>query len=105
MKHKGIILIDDPKAEKMGITREGFRDLFAWDCRPHYIGIIRVEERTQADLEHFLNTSKDIYSIIRICSPKQYIIDTAMKYGYELKTDPAGMPYLTDEKYKLNKRK
>jgi hypothetical protein len=105
MKFKGTIIVDDPKAERLGITREGFSDFFAWDCRPKYIGIVRLVERTQSDLETFLKTAQDIYSVVRICAPKQHVIETAQKYGYELKVDQAGTPYLTDEIYKLSKRK
>lgn len=105
MKYKGCILIDDPRAEKLGIGYETFRDFFAWDCRPRYIGIIRLRPKNKEALEYFMICGQKIYLEIRICAPDADTIELSKKYHYELKTDPAGTPYLTDEQYKLSKRK
>lgn len=105
MKHKSTILLDDQKAERLGVTRQDFQDFFAWDCRPFYIGIVRFFPRTKEAAEQFMACGQTIYSEIRITAPSPETIDIAQKYGYELKKDAAGMPYLTDEQYKLKKRR
>lgn len=105
MKYKGAILLDDPKAERLGVTRQEFSDFFAWDCRPHYIGITRLRPRDKEALEYFMVCGQRIFSEIRICAPDEDIIEMAKNYGYELKKDTAGMPYLTDEQFKISKRK
>lgn len=104
MKYKGSILLDDPRAERLGVTRQSFQDFFAWDCRPHYIGIIRLKPRDKKSLEEFMDCGQKIFSEIRICAPDKDIIEIAKNYGYELRKDSAGTPYLTDELFKLNKR-
>lgn len=105
MKNNSIIFLDDPKAERLGITPQGFQDFFAWDCRPKYIGITILRPDNQQSLLNFFEAGQKIYSEIRICAPDQEIIDTSKDYGYELKKDSAGLPYLTDQQFKLNKRK
>ena len=104
MKYKGTILIDDPRAERLGVDRIDFQDFFAWDCRPHYIGIVRLRARNKKALEKFMTCGQKIFSEIRICAPDEETIEVAKNYGYELKKDRAGTPYLTDEQFKLNKR-
>lgn len=105
MKYKSTIFIDDPRAEKLNITPQTFNDFFAWDCRPKYIGIIRLRPKNHQRLLNFFEAGQQIYSEIQICAPNQEIIDTSKEYGYVLKKDSAGTPYLTDEQFKLNKRK
>ena len=104
MKYKGSILLDDPRAERLGVTRQSFQDFFAWDCRPKSIGIIRLRPKDPQKLLNFFDAGQQIYSEIRICAPNQEIIDVSKDYGYELRKDSAGTPYLTDELFKLNKR-
>ena len=105
MKNNSIIFLDDPKAERLGVTPQGFQDFFAWDCRPHYIGITRLRPGDKEALEYFMVCGQRIFSEIRICAPDEDTIEMAKNYGYELKKDSAGMPYLTDQQFKLNKRK
>lgn len=104
MKYSGIIFIDDPRAEKLNVTPQTFNDFFAWDCRPKYIGIIRLRPKDHQRLLNFFDAGQQIYSEIRICAPNQETIDVSKDYGYELKQDPAGTPYLTDATIKIKKQ-
>ena len=105
MKNKNTIFIDDPRAEKLNITPQTFNDFFAWDCRPKCIGIIRLHPKNYQGLLNFFEAGHQIYSEIQICAPNQETIDISKEYGYVLKKDSAGTPYLTDEQFKLSKRK
>lgn len=104
MKNEHTILLDSEKAQRLGLTSDKFDDAFIWDCRPSYLGVIRLCPKTQEALIDFFNRGKLIYSAIRICAPNQDIINLSADYGYELKTDPAGLPYLTDETLKIASR-
>ena len=97
------IKLDDELAKRLALTHENFEDAFAWDCRPKYVALIRLRPKNHQALLNFFEAGQQIYSEIRICAPNQEIIDTSKDYGYELKKDPAGLPYLTDEWYKLAK--
>lgn len=105
MKNKSTIFIGDPRAEKLSVTPQTFNDFFAWDCRPKYIGIIRLCPKDRQKLLNFFEAGQQIYSEIQICAPNQEIIDISKEYNYVLKKDSAGTPYLTDGTYKLSKRK
>lgn len=104
MKNEKIILLDSDKAKLLGLTSDKFDDAFIWDCRPSYLGIIRLQQKNQEALIDFFNKGKKIYSAIRICAPNSEVVKLAPEYGYEVKTDPAGLPYLTDETLKTASR-
>jgi len=104
MRSKNIILLDDEKAKKLSLTSDKFSDAFVWDCRPSYLGITRLEPLNQQALIDFFNDGKKIYSTIRICAPNSDVIKLGKEYGYELKYDRAGLPYLTDEASKTLSR-
>lgn len=91
-----IIHLDSELGKKLNLTSDQFVDAFAWDCRPKYIGIIRLVPRNQEALKTFFELGKEIYSTIVISAPRQDVIDMSKDYGYELKKDQAGTPYLTD---------
>lgn len=99
-----IIRLDSELGTKLGLIKANFDDAFLWDCRPSYLGVIRLTPKNKEALEIFFNLGKNIYSTIRICAPTQDIIDMSKEYGYELKIDPAGLPYLTDETLKIASR-
>lgn len=98
------ITLDSNLGAKLNLTRDQFYDAFAWDCRPSYVGIIRLRPRTDAALQTFFEMGSKIYSTIVITAPDQKTINMSKDYGYELRVDAAGTPYLTDEVSKTYSR-
>ena len=98
------IKLDDELGKRLGLTSDQFEDAFVWDCRPSYLGVVRLQQKNTEALIDFFNKGKVIYSAIRICSPNSEVIRLSKDYGYVMKRDPAGLPYLTDEDLKTASR-
>lgn len=98
------IKLNSELGKRLGLTSDQFEDAFAWDCRPSYIGFVRLKPLNQEALIDFFNKGKLIYSTIRICAPNSQVVELSKEYGYELKVDPAGIPYLTDDVSKTYSR-
>lgn len=101
---KFTITLNSELGEKLNFTSDQFYDAFAWDCRPAYVGIIRLKPRTDTALQTFFEMGSKIYSTIVITAPDQKTIDMSKDYGYELRKDAAGLIYLTDEVSKTYSR-
>ena len=97
---KCAIKLDDELAKKINLTSDQFEDAFVWDCRPKYLGIIRLKPKNQDALRKFFEMAHDIYSPIVITAPSKDIVEMSKDFGYEYKTDPAGLPYITDHALK-----
>lgn len=91
------IKLDSDLGKRLGLTSEDFYDAFIWDCRPKHLGIIRLKPKTEEALRNFFRLGSNIFSTIIITAPSKDVLDMSKDYGYELKTDPAGTPYITDE--------
>lgn len=98
------IKLDSENGKRLGLTSDKFDDAFAWDCRPAYIGIVRLKAKNKEALREFFELGSKIYSTIVIAAPLPDVYSMSQKYGYELKVDPAGTPYLTDEISKTRSR-
>jgi hypothetical protein len=98
------IKLDSEPGKRLGLTSEDFEYALVWDCRPKYLGVVRLKPKHTSALKNFFELGKTIYSVIVISAPTQDIIDMSKDYGYELKKDPAGTPYLTDETLKIRQR-
>ena len=99
------IKLDSDLGKRLGLISEDFYDAFIWDCRPKYLGVVRLAPKTEKALRRFFDLGKQIYSTIVITAPSQQVQDMATEYDYELKVDPAGTPYLTDEVSKTRSRR
>ena len=99
------IKLDSDLGKRLNLTSDQFEDAFAWDCRPSYLGFVRLKPRTPEALRRFFELGKDIYSTIVITAPTADIIEMSREYKYEYKVDPAGTPYLTDEVSKTYSRR
>ena len=100
MKKPGIITINSFLGEKLSLTSDLFNDAFIWDCRPNYLGVVRLRPQKnteKAAYRCFLESAKEIYTPVRIIAPDAILCDMAVQYGYELKFEPCGTPYLTNE--------
>lgn len=91
------IKLDTDLGKRLNLTSDQFEDAFAWDCRPSYLGFVRLKPKTPEALRRFFELGKDIYSTIVITAPTADIIEMSKGYKYEYKVDCAGTPYLTDE--------
>lgn len=98
------IKLDDELAKKLGLTSDMFEDAFVWDCRPAYLGVVRLVPKTKEALRNFFELGSKIYSTIVIVAPMPDVYSMSKKYGYELRMDPAGTPFLTDETVKTASR-
>lgn len=98
------IKLDSEHGKRLGLTSDKFDDAFIWDCRPAYLGIVRLVPKTEEALREFFQLGSKIYSTIVITAPSKDVRDMAKEFGYELKMDPAGTPYLTDEISKMRSR-
>lgn len=98
------IKLDSDNAKRLGLTSDKFDDAFAWDCRPAYLGFVRLKAKNQDALRTFFQLGSNIFSTIVISAPSPDVAEMSKEYGYELKTDPAGTPYLTDEVSKIAHR-
>ena len=98
------IKLDSEHAKRLGLTSDKFDDAFIWDCRPTYLGIIRLKAKNEDALREFFQLGSNIYSTIVITAPSKDVLEMSKEFGYELKTDPAGTPYLTDEVSKMRSR-
>ena len=93
------ITMKSPKAELLGIKPELFEDFFAWDCRPKYIAVIRLQGRFPHEDEAytgFFEALKYVVSEVRIVAPIQEIIPYLERYGFRKMTEPCGTPYYTN---------
>ena len=94
------IRLDDELGKRLGLTSDQFDDAFVWDCRPHYLGVVRLRPKNQDALRNFFQLGSRIFSTIVIVAPTQDVLEMSKDFGYELKNDQAGTPYLTDESSK-----
>lgn len=99
------IKLDSELGKRLGLTSDQFEDAFAWDCRPKYLGFVRLRPKTKEALKRFFELGSKIYSTIVISAPLPDVYSMSKKYGYELKVDPAGTPYITDEDVKIASRR
>lgn len=99
-----IIKLNDELGKRLNLTSDQFEDAFAWDCRPSYLGFVRLKPKTEEALRRFFELGKNIYSTIVITAPTKDIIEMSKEYNYEYKIDVAGTPYLTDEDAKTCSR-
>lgn len=99
------IKLDSELGKRLGLTSDKFEDAFAWDCRPKYLGFVRLRPRTKEALEEFFKIGSRIYSTIVITAPSSDVLEMAKSYGYKYKIDVAGTPYLTDEDVKIASRR
>lgn len=95
-----LIHIDSELGKKLELTSENFEYALVWDCRPKYLGVVRLQHRSLEGLRKFFEAAKNIYSTIVITAPNQDAKDMAQYYGYESYVDVAGLPYLSDENVK-----
>lgn len=100
LEMSGVILKDSEKGKLLGLTEQNFIDAFVWDCRPKYLGVVRLKPRSVEGLKEFFELGANIYSTIVITAPEKDVEELAQFYGYEKKIDVAGLPYLTDESVK-----
>ena len=98
------IKLDSDLGKRLNLTSDQFEDAFAWDCRPSYLGFVRLKPKTPEALRRFFELGKDIYSTIVITAPTADIIEMSKEYKYEYKVDRTGVPYLTDEVSKTYSR-
>ena len=98
------IKLDSDLGKRLGLISEDFYDAFIWDCRPKCLGVVRLVPKTEEALRRFFELGSKIYSTIVIAAPLPDVYSMSQKYGYELKVDPAGTPYLTDEASKMRSR-
>lgn len=99
-----LILKGSEKGKLLGLTEENFIDALIWDCRPSYLGVVTLKPRNIEGLTEFFEKGAKIYSTIVITAPEKDVEELAQYYGYVKKTDPAGIPYLTDEAVKIISR-
>lgn len=99
-----IIKIDSELGKRLGLVSELFNDAFVWDCRPAYLGVVRLSPKNDDALRTFFQLGSRIFSTIVITAPSQMVVNMSKEYGYEFKMDPAGTPYLTDETLKTAQR-
>lgn len=104
MQRNYTIKLDSELGKRLNLTSDQFEDAFAWDCRPAYLGFVRLRPKTKEALKRFFELGSKIYSTIVICAPLPDVYSMSKKYGYELKVDQAGLPYLTDESVKILSR-
>lgn len=100
MKVQGIITIDSFLGKRLNLTSDLFDDAFVWDCRPVYLGVVRLIPQKGTEIpayRSFLESTVEIYTPVRIIAPTPILCDVAAQYGYELKAEPCGTPYLTNE--------
>lgn len=100
MKIQGIIAIDSPLGKRLKLTSDLFDDAFVWDCRPVYLGVVRLIPQKGSEIpayRSFLDSTVEIYTPVVIVAPTPVLCDMATQYGYVLKTEPCGTPYLTNE--------
>lgn len=100
MKNTGIITIDSFLGKKLSLTSDLFNDAFVWDCRPVYLGVVRLIPQKGTEIpayRSFLESTVEIYTPVRIIAPAPILCDIATQYGYVLKAEPCGTPYLTNE--------
>ena len=102
--NKNIITINSEKGKLLGLTSDNFEDAFIWDCRPAYLGIVRLKPRSADGLKKFFDLGSKIYSTIIITAPDTDVEELSKYYGFEKKIDQAGLPYLTDETVKIISR-
>ena len=105
MKRNYTIKLDDELGKRLGLTSDQFDDAFIWDCRPAYLGVVRLRPKTKEALKNFFELGSKIYSTIVITAPLPDVYSMSKKYGYELKVDQAGTPYITDEASKTCSRR
>lgn len=98
------IKLDSEHAKRLGLTSDKFDDAFIWDCRPSYLGVVRLKPKNEEALRTFFQLGSNIFSTIVITAPSEQVKKMATEYNYELKQDPAGTPYLTDEISKMRSR-
>lgn len=98
------IKLDSEHAKRLGLTSDKFDDAFIWDCRPAYLGVVRLKPKDEEALRTFFQLGSNIFSTIVITAPSKDVQDMSKEFGYELKVDPAGTPYLTDEASKMRSR-
>ena len=96
MRKENIIRLDSELGKRLGLTSDQFEYALVWDCRPSYLGVVRLQQLNQQALIDFFNRGKLIYSEIRICAPNSEVVELSKDYGYVMKQDVAGLPYLTD---------
>lgn len=99
-----LIHLDSEMGEKLALTSHNFESALVWDCRPAYLGVVILREKTIEGLRAFFEAGKEIYSTIVITAPSQSVRDMAQYYGYESKMYESGVPYLTDEHVKTISR-
>lgn len=104
MRREYTIKLDSELGKRLNLTSDQFDDAFAWDCRPAYLGFVRLRPKTKEALKRFFELGSKIYSTIVISAPLPDVYSMSQKYGYELKVDPAGTPYITDEASKTCSR-
>ena len=96
------ITMKTPKAELLGIKPELFEDFFAWDCRPNYIAVTRMQARFPHEDEAytgFFEALKYVVSEVRIVAPIQEIIPYLECYGFKKMIEPCGTPYYTNTRF------
>ena len=104
MKREYTIKLDSELGQRLNLTSDQFEDAFAWDCRPAYIGFVRLKPKTEAVLRRFFELGSRIYSTIVITCPTEDVLNMSKEFCYEQKVDPAGTPYITDEAVKTYSR-
>lgn len=95
------ITMETPKAELLGIKPELFEDFFAWDCRPTYLAVIRIQPRAIREQEAytaFFESLKYVVTPIRVISPLPEMLPYLEKYGFYKDVEPCGTPYFYNKK-------
>lgn len=102
IKRDHLIRLDSELGKRVGLTSANFESAIVWDCRPKFLGItlLRPREPQEAILNELLRALDKIYTPVQILAPTSMLKNIAEKYGYEMKSDPAGSFYITNLKTK-----
>lgn len=102
MKRDYLIRLDSELGKRVGLTRSNFESAIVWDCRPEFLGItlLRAREPQEQIINELLRDLDKIQTPVQILAPTSMVKQLSEKYGYELKSDPAGSFYLTNLKTK-----
>lgn len=96
------ITMKSEKAKYLGIVPELFSDFFAWDCRPTYLAVIRLQPKVTREHEAytaFFESLKYVVTPVRVISPLPEMLPYLEKYGFCKGVEPCGTPYFYNKKY------
>lgn len=103
MKKQPPIIIDSETGIRLGLTSDLFEDAFCWDCRPAYLGFVRLRPRTEQTavaLTKFFEAVQKIHSEVRIVAPLPDVEEYALKHGFKKYYEVTGSPYVSDGEIK-----